>query len=238
MQAYDFYYLFKNYGCNMEFGGDDQWSNMLAGTELIRKKLGKDAYCMTINLLLNSEGKKMGKTVNGAVWLDENKTSPFEFYQYWRNCKDDEVIRFLKMLTFIPLDQIEAMAIWQGEELNEAKDILAYELTSLVHGEDNANKAKEASMALFSGGSDDSNMPTATLSEGDLADGKINIIDLLIKCDLSSSKSEARRLIEQGGIAIDDNKISDISFSLTKDDLQEGVTLRKGKKTFKKAIIV
>lgn len=237
MQAYDFYYLFKNYGCNLEFGGDDQWSNMLAGTELIRRKLGKDAYCMTINLLLNSEGKKMGKTASGAVWLDENKTTPFEFYQYWRNVKDEEVIRFLKMLTFVPLDEIDKMSKWQGADLNKAKDILAYELTALVHGKKKADSAKEASLALFSSGSDDENMPTTKLSDSDLNGNVIGILDLLVKCSLASSKSEARRLVEQGGITVCDVKITDISHNVCQADLTTGVIIKKGKKTFMKAII-
>ena len=237
MQAYDFYYLFKNYDCNMEFGGDDQWSNMLAGTELIRKKLGKDAYCMTINLLLNSEGKKMGKTASGAVWLDENKTSPFEFYQYWRNCKDEEVIRFLKMLTFLPLDEIEKMEKWEGADLNKAKDILAYELTALVHGEEKAKQAQESAKALFAAGTDDSNMPTTTLKDDEISSDGIGIIDLLIKCELVSSRSEGRRLIEQGGVCIGEQKIADISHIVAKNDLKSGVIIKKGKKTFKKAII-
>lgn len=237
MQAYDFYYLFKNYGCNLQFGGDDQWSNMLAGTELIRRKLGKDAHCMTINLLLNSEGKKMGKTANGAVWLDENKTSPFEFYQYWRNCKDDEVIRFLKMLTFLPLDEIEKMSHWQGEELNTAKDILAYELTALVHGKDKALDAQSASKALFSSGCDDENMPTTRLADAQLNNDVIGILDLLVATSLASSKSEARRLVEQGGITVSDVKVTDISHVICRADLSTGVVIKKGKKTFMKAII-
>ena len=199
MQSYDFYYLFQHYGCNMQFGGDDQWSNMLGGTELIRKKLGKDAYAMTITLLLNSEGKKMGKTANGAVWLDPNKTSPFEFYQYWRNVGDQDVLKCIRMLTFLPLEEIDAMSDWEGAKLNEAKDILAFELTKLVHGEAEAEKARTASKALFAGGGDDTHMPTTQLTADQLTDGSINIMDLLVVCKLASSKSEARRLVQQGG---------------------------------------
>ncbi|MBE5964184.1 MAG: tyrosine--tRNA ligase [Lachnospira sp.] len=237
MQSYDFYHLFKNYGCNMQFGGDDQWSNMLGGTELIRKKLGKDAHAMTITLLLNSEGKKMGKTANGAVWLDPNKTSPFEFYQYWRNVGDNDVLKCIRMLTFIPLEEIDKMDAWEGAQLNQAKEILAYELTKLVHGEEEANKAKTASLALFAGGSDDSNMPTTNLTDADLADGKIGIMDLLVKCSLAPSKSEARRLIAQGGVFVDEVKVESIDFTVEKVALTEGVKIRKGKKTFHKAII-
>ena len=237
MQSYDFYHLFKNYGCNMQFGGDDQWSNMLGGTELIRKKLGKDAHAMTITLLLNSEGKKMGKTANGAVWLDPNKTSPFEFYQYWRNVGDNDVLKCIRMLTFIPLEEIDKMDAWEGAQLNQAKEILAYELTKLVHGEEEANKAKTASLALFAGGSDDSNMPTTNLTDADLADGKIGIMDLLVKCSLAPSKSEARRLIAQGGVFVDEVKVESIDFTVEKATLTEGVKIRKGKKTFHKAIM-
>ncbi|MBR6698114.1 MAG: tyrosine--tRNA ligase [Lachnospiraceae bacterium] len=237
MQSYDFYHLFKNYGCNMQFGGDDQWSNMLGGTELIRKKLGKDAHAMTITLLLNSEGKKMGKTANGAVWLDPNKTSPFEFYQYWRNVGDNDVLKCIRMLTFIPLEEIDKMDAWEGAQLNQAKEILAYELTKLVHGEEEANKAKTASLALFAGGSDDSNMPTTNLTDADLADGKIGIMDLLVKCSLAPSKSEARRLIAQGGVFVDEVKVESIDFTVEKAALTEGVKIRKGKKTFHKAIM-
>ncbi len=237
MQSYDFYHLFKNYGCNMQFGGDDQWSNMLGGTELIRKKLGKDAHAMTITLLLNSEGKKMGKTANGAVWLDPNKTSPFEFYQYWRNVGDNDVLKCIRMLTFIPLEEIDKMDAWEGAQLNQAKEILAYELTKLVHGEEEADKAKTASLALFAGGSDDSNMPTTNLTDADLADGKIGIMDLLVKCSLAPSKSEARRLIAQGGVFVDEVKVESIDFAVEKPALTDGVKIRKGKKTFHKAIM-
>ena len=237
MQAYDFYYLYQKYGCNMQFGGDDQWSNMLAGTELIRKKLGEDAYAMTITLLMNSEGKKMGKTASGAVWLDANKTSPFEFYQYWRNVGDDDVIKCIRMLTFVPLEEIDAMEKWEGAELNKAKEILAYELTTLVHGKEEADKAKEASLALFAGGSDDSNMPTSVISENDLTDGAINIMDLLVLTNLAASKSEARRLITQGGIAIDGEKVESIDFAVTKEALANSIKIKKGKKVFHKVLI-
>ena len=237
MQAYDFYYLFKNYGCNMEFGGDDQWSNMLAGTELIRRKLGKDAYALTINLLLNSEGKKMGKTANGAVWLDASKTSPYEFYQYWRNSDDADVIKFIKMLTFIPLDEIEKMSKWQGSELNKAKEILAYEITKMVHGEMEATKALEAAKSLFSGSGDDSNMPTTKLSDSDLNGNVISLLDLLVKTGLATSKSEARRLIMQGGIYVNNVQITDISFNVCRADLTTAIIIRKGKKTYQKVIL-
>ncbi len=237
MQAYDFYYLFQKYGCNMQFGGDDQWSNMLAGTELIRKKLGEDAYAMTITLLMNSEGKKMGKTANGAVWLDANKTSPFEFYQYWRNVGDGDVLKCIRMLTFVPLEEIEAMESWEGADLNKAKEILAYELTTLVHGKEEADKAKEASLALFAGGSDDSNMPTSVISESDLTDGAINIMDLLVLTNLAASKSEARRLITQGGIAIDGEKVESIDHAVTKEALVNSIKIKKGKKVFHKVLI-
>ncbi len=237
MQSYDFYHLFKEYGCNMQFGGDDQWSNMLGGTELIRKKLGKDAYAMTITLLMNSEGKKMGKTANGAVWLDPNKTSPFEFYQYWRNVSDSDVLKCIRMLTFIPVEEINKMDAWQGAELNKAKDVLAYELTALVHGEDEAKKARVASQALFAGGNDDSNMPTTEIGEDSLLDGAIGIMDALVLCNLAPSKSEARRLVTQGGVFVDDVKADKIDFKITKEALAEGVKIRKGKKTFHKAIL-
>lgn len=237
MQSYDFYHLFKEYGCNMQFGGDDQWSNMLGGTELIRKKLGKDAYAMTITLLLNSEGKKMGKTANGAVWLDPNKTSPFEFFQYWRNVGDNDVLKCIRMLTFLPLEQIDEMDSWEGAKLNEAKEILAYELTKLVHGEEEAEKAKTASHALFAGGEDDSNMPTTNITEDQLNDGAIGIMDLMVACKLVASKSEARRLVQQGGVFVNDEKIAAIDFAVTKDMLKDGVKIRKGKKTFHKAIM-
>ena len=237
MQAYDFYYLFKTYGCNMQFGGNDQWSNMLAGTELIRRKLGKDAYAMTINLLLNSEGKKMGKSVSGAVWLDGEKTSPYEFYQYWRNVDDADVVKFIKMLTFIPLDEIAKMEKWQGAELNRAKEILAYELTKMVHGEAEAEKAQSATKALFSGEGDDSQMPTTKLQESDINGNVISLLDLLVKTGLASSKSEARRLIMQGGIYVNNVQITDISFNVCRADLTTAVILRKGKKTYQKVIL-
>ncbi len=237
MQAYDFYYLFKTYGCNMQFGGNDQWSNMLAGTELIRRKLGKDAYAMTINLLLNSEGKKMGKSVSGAVWLDGEKTSPYEFYQYWRNVDDADVVKFIKMLTFIPLDEIAKMEKWQGAELNRAKEILAYELTKMVHGEAEAEKAQSATKALFSGEGDDSQMPTTQLQESDINGNVISLLDLLVKTGLASSKSEARRLVMQGGIYVNNVQITDISFNVCRADLTTAVILRKGKKTYQKVIL-
>ena len=235
MQSYDFYALYQKYGCNMQFGGDDQWSNMLGGTELIRRKLGKDAYAMTINLLLNSEGKKMGKTQKGAVWLDANKTTPFEFYQYWRNVDDADVIKCLKMLTFLPLDQIEEMAKWEGSQLNKAKEILAFELTKMIHGEDEANKAQEGARALFGGGANTDNMPTTEIGEDDLGDDGIAILDLLIKCKLIPSKGEGKRLIQQGGISVDDNKITDMFHKVTKGDFEKGhVIIKKGKKVFHK----
>ena len=235
MQSYDFYHLFKEYGCNMQFGGDDQWSNMLGGTELIRKKLGKDAYAMTITLLLNSEGKKMGKTANGAVWLDPNKTSPFEFFQYWRNVGDNDVLKCIRMLTFLPIDEIDKMDSWEGAQLNEAKEILAYELTKMVHGEEEAEKAKAASHALFAGGGDDSNMPTTQITADKLTDGKIGIMDLMVACGLVASKSEARRVVTQGGAFVNDEKVSGIDFVVTEEMLKDGVKIRKGKKTFHKA---
>lgn len=237
MQSYDFYHLYKNYGCNMQFGGDDQWSNMLGGTELIRKKLGKDAYAMTITLLLNSEGKKMGKTANGAVWLDANKTSPFEFFQYWRNVGDQDVLKCIRMLTFLPLEEINAMDEWEGAKLNEAKEILAYELTKMVHGEEEANKAKTASHALFAGGSDDSNMPTTEFTSEMLKDGQIVILDIMVECKLAASKSEARRLIQQGGVFVNDEKVTAIDFAITEEMLKESVKIRKGKKTFHKVVM-
>ncbi|MDO5292855.1 MAG: tyrosine--tRNA ligase [bacterium] len=237
MQSYDFYHLFKNYNCNMQFGGDDQWSNMLGGTNLIRRKLGKDAYAMTITLLLNSEGKKMGKTANGAVWLDPNKTSPFEFYQYWRNVGDNDVLRCIRMLTFIPLEEIDAMSNWEGSELNKAKDILAYELTSLVHGKEEADKARQASQALFASGTDDSHMPSTEISMDQLTDGQIPIMDLLLACNLVASKSEARRLITQGGLSIDGERVSIIDYMVTKEQLEESIRIKKGKKVFHKAFI-
>ncbi len=237
MQSYDFYYMFQHYGCNMQFGGNDQWSNMLGGTELIRRKLGKDAQAMTITLLLNSEGKKMGKTASGAVWLDPNKTSPFEFYQYWRNVGDEDVLKCIRMLTFLPLEQIDEMDKWQGSELNRAKEILAYELTKLVHGEEEANKAQEAAKALFGAGSDDSNMPTTELDESALTDGKITVLDLLLACGLVPSKGEGRRLVQQGGIVVNDEKVGSIDAAFTADQLKAGLKIRKGKKVFHKAVL-
>ncbi len=238
MQSYDFFSLFKKYGCNLQFGGDDQWSNMLGGTELIRRKLGKDAYAMTINLLLNSEGKKMGKTEKGAVWLDAEKTSPFEFFQYWRNVSDSDVIKCLKMLTFVPMSEINELAKLEGSELNKAKEILAFELTKLVHGEEEAQKALEGARALFSSKSDTDNMPSTELDESIFTDGKINIIDLLSATGLVPSKAEARRLIQQGGVAVDDEKITDFKADITKDNFAKGyVVIKKGKKVFHKAIL-
>ncbi len=237
MQSYDFLYLNEHYGCNMQFGGDDQWSNMLGGTELIRKKTGKDAYAMTITLLLNSEGKKMGKTAKGAVWLDPNKTTPFEFYQYWRNVDDADVMKCIKMLTFITLDQIAEMEKWEENRINEKKEILAYELTALVHGKEEADKAKAAAYALFSGEGDDSNMPTTTLRDTDFADGKINVMDLLVACKLTASKGEARRLIQQGGVTVNGEKVATFEASYEKSLFADGVKIKKGKKVFHKAII-
>ena len=237
MQAYDFYHLHKVYGCNMEFGGDDQWSNMLAGTELIRKKTGEDAYAMTITLLLNSEGKKMGKTSNGAVWLDPKKTSPFDFYQYWRNVDDADVMKCIKMLTFISLDEIKDMETWNDSRINEKKEILAFSLTSLVHGEEEAKKAQNAAHALFSGEGDDSTMPTTELSDADLKDGSINVLDLLVVTKLCASKSEARRLVQQGGVSIDNEKVADPNLLIAKDKLQAGIKIKKGKKIFHKVVL-
>ena len=237
MQSYDFYYLFQKYGCNMQFGGNDQWSNMLGGTELIRRKLGKDAHAMTITLLLNSEGKKMGKTAKGAVWLDPEKTSPFEFFQYWRNVGDEDVMKCIRMLTFLPLEQIDEMDKWQGSDLNKAKEILAYELTKLVHGEEEAEKARAAAKALFAGGADDSNMPTTEIAAEQLNDGKIAILDLMLACKLAPSKSEARRLVQQGGVFADDEKVASIDVSFTAEQLKKGVKLRKGKKVYHKAVL-
>ena len=238
MQSYDFYALYQKYGCNMQFGGDDQWSNMLGGTELIRRKLGKDAYAMTINLLLNSEGKKMGKTQSGAVWLDAEKTSPYDFYQYWRNVDDADVIKCLKMLTFLPLDEIDELAKLQGSELNKAKEILAYELTELIHGKEEADKAQEAARALFGKGQNTDNMPSTELTGDDLTDGEIGILDLLSKCGLIPSKKEGRRLIEQGGITLNDEKVKDVYKKLTSADFADGfAVIKKGKKVFHKAIL-
>ena len=240
MQSYDFLKLYEEYGCNLEFGGDDQWSNMLGGRELIRKKLGKeDAHAMTITLLLNSDGKKMGKTGNGAVWLDPNKTSPFEFYQYWRNVDDKDVLNCIRMLTFLPIEEINAMNSWEGSQLNEAKDILAYELTALVHGAEEAGKAKEASLALFGGGSNNENMPKTELEDGDFKeDGSIDLMGILVKAGLATSRSDARRAIEQGGVTVNDEKISDIYKTYTKEFIgNTEVIIRKGKKSFKKIIL-
>lgn len=238
MQSYDFYHLFKHYGCNMQFGGDDQWSNMLGGTELIRKKLGKDAYAMTITLLLNSEGKKMGKTQSGAVWLDPNKTSPFEFYQYWRNVADADVLKCIRMLTFLPLEEIDKMDKWEGSQLNTAKEILAFELTKLVHGEEEANKAQQTARALFSGNGNLDNMPSYTLSKDDLTDGKIAVNDILFKAGMTKSKGEGRRLIEQGGVSVNDKKVASAVETVCADDFSDGsIIVKKGKKVFYKIIL-
>ena len=237
MQSYDFYHMYQHYGCNMQFGGNDQWSNMLGGTELIRRKLGKDAHAMTITLLLNSEGKKMGKTASGAVWLDPNKTSPYEFYQYWRNVGDADVLKCIRMLTFLPLEQINEMDAWEGSQLNRAKEILAYELTALVHGEEEAKKAEASAKALFAGGGDNANMPTTELSMEDLTDGQIDIMTLLVKSGLCASKSEARRNVQQGGVVVDDEKVNDIAASFNADKLSAGIVIRKGKKNFNKVIL-
>ena len=237
MQSYDFYTLFQKYGCNMEFGGDDQWSNMLGGTELIRRKLGKDAYAMTINLLLNSEGKKMGKTQSGAVWLDPNKTTPFEFFQYWRNVSDADVLKCIRMLTFLPLEEIDKMESCEGAQLNEAKEILAFELTKLVHGEEEATKAKEASHALFAGGANNANMPTVTVTADDFPDGELDIISVLVKAGLCDSRGDGRRNIQQGGVSVADEKVTDISTKYTLDDFKgEGLIIRRGKKKFAKVV--
>ena len=237
MQSYDFYALFRKYGCNMQFGGDDQWSNMLGGTELIRRKLGKDAYAMTINLLLNSEGKKMGKTQSGAVWLDPNKTTPFEFFQYWRNVSDADVLKCIRMLTFLPLEEIDKMESWEGAQLNEAKEILAFELTKLVHGEEEAAKAKEASHALFAGGANNANMPTVTVTAEDFPDGELDIISVLVKAGLCDSRGDGRRNIQQGGVSVADEKVTDISTKYTLDDFKgEGLIIRRGKKKFAKVV--
>jgi tyrosyl-tRNA synthetase len=237
MQAYDFYHLYQHYGCNMQFGGDDQWSNMLAGTELIRRKLGKDAYAMTIPLLLTADGQKMGKTAGGAVWLDPDKTSPYDFFQYWRNVDDADVLKCLRMLTFLPLEQIEEMDKWEGSQLNEAKEILAFELTKLVHSEEDAQKAKTTSHALFVGGADDAAMPTTEITAAQLSEGGISVLDLLVITGLAASKSEARRLVQQGGIHLDDVKVETIEHIITAAQLQTGVKIRKGKKTFHKALL-
>ena len=238
MQSYDFYTLSQKYGCNMEFGGDDQWSNMLGGTELIRRKLGKDAYAMTINLLLNSEGKKMGKTQSGAVWLDPEKTSPFDFFQYWRNVADSDVLKCIRMLTFLPLEEIDAMESWEGAQLNQAKEILAFELTKLVHGEEEANKAREASHALFAGGGDSAHMPTVELSSADFADGDMDILSLLVKTELAPSRSDARRAVEQGGVSVADEKVTDIRTAYNADSFgADGLVVKRGKKKFVKVIV-
>ena len=242
MQSYDFYMLYQKYGCNMEFGGDDQWSNMLGGTELIRRKLGKDAHAMTITLLTDSQGKKMGKTAGNAVWLDPNKTSPFDFYQYWRNVADADVLKCIRMLTFLPLEEIDAMENWEGAQLNQAKEILAYELTKMVHGEEEAEKAKEASHALFAGGGDSSNMPTVELTEADFADspaaGSLDILALLVKTELAPSRSDARRAVEQGGVSLADEKVTDVKASYTASDFAgEGLVLKRGKKKFVKILV-
>ena len=233
MQSYDFYHMFQEYGCNMQFGGDDQWSNMLGGTELIRRKLGKDAQAMTITLLLNSEGKKMGKTASGAVWLDPNKTTPYDFYQYWRNLGDQDVLKCIRMLTFLPLEQIDEMDKWEGSQLNRAKEILAYELTALVHGEEEAKKAEESAKALFGAGGNNANMPTSTLTDADFENGNINVLSMLVATGLCPSRGEARRLVQQGGVTIDDVKVASIDESLARERFEgEGVIVRKGKKVF------
>ena len=236
MQSYDFYYLFQHYDCNMQFGGDDQWSNMLGGTELIRKKLGKDAHAMTITLLTDSHGMKMGKTAGNAVWLDPNKTSPFDFYQYWRNVDDADVLKCIRMLTFLPLEQIDEMATWEGSQLNRAKEILAFELTSMVHGEEEAKKAEASAKALFTG-ADSANAPTTELSEADLTDGSIDIMTLLVKTGLCPSKSDARRNVQQGGVSVDDVKVSDIGAVFTAEQLKDGILVKRGKKNFQKVIL-
>ena len=237
MQAYDFYYMFQHNGCNMQFGGNDQWSNMLAGTELIRKKLGKDAHAMTINLLLNSEGKKMGKTASGAVWLDPNKTSPYDFYQYWRNVDDGDVLKCIRMLTFLPLEQIDEMDKWEGSDLNKAKEILAYELTSMIHGKDEADKAKASARSLFGGSGDSEHIPTTELSPEDLTDGKIGILNLLVKTGLCTNNSDARRNVQQGGITANEEKVTDVHKEFGEDELKAGVMLRRGKKNYNKAVL-
>ncbi len=234
MQSYDFYHLFKEYGCNMQFGGDDQWSNMLGGTELIRKKLGKDAYAMTITLLLNSEGKKMGKTASGAVWLDKNKTSPYEFYQYWRNVGDSDVLKCIRMLTFLPLEEIDKMDSWEGAQLNTAKEILAFELTKLVHGEEEALKAQETARAVFAGAGSHENMPTTEISDADFTECKIGILDLMMKAELTASKGEGRRLVQQGGVSVNDQKVTDPTTMYEKADFENNFILKKGKKIYHK----
>lgn len=236
MQSYDFYYLFQHYGCNMQFGGNDQWSNMLGGTELIRRKLGKDAHAMTITLLLNSEGKKMGKTASGAVWLDPNKTSPYDFYQYWRNVDDADVLKCIRMLTFLPLEQIEEMDAWEGAQLNRAKEILAYELTALVHGKEEADKAQDAAKSIFGGGQSSENMPTTALTDDDFQDGTIGVLTLFVKCGLAASNGEARKLVQGGGVSIDGEKVADFKMTLSVADFAEERIIKKGKKTFHKVI--
>ena len=236
MQSYDFYRLFQTHGCNLQFGGNDQWSNMLGGTELIRRKLGKDAHAMTITLLLNSEGKKMGKTASGAVWLDPNKTSPYDFYQYWRNVSDQDVLKCIRMLTFLPLEEIDKMDAWEGSQLNTAKDILAFELTKLVHGEEEATKAQQAARALFAGGGDNADMPTTTLIDADFTDGQIGILTLMVKCGLAGSNGEARRLIDQGGVSLNDDKVTDSKKMLSRDLFAEECIIKKGKKVFHKVL--
>ena len=237
MQSYDFYHLYKEYGCNIQLGGNDQWSNLLGGTELIRRKLGEDAHAMTIPLLTKADGTKMGKTAGGAVWLDPNKTSPFDFYQYWRNVDDADVINFIKKLTFLTLEEIKPMEALEGAKLNEAKELLAYEMTRLVHSEEDAKKAQEASKALFAGGADDSNMPTTEIDPAKLTDGAINVTDLMLECDLVPSRSEVRRLVQQGGLTIADKKVEDLNLTISLDDLKEGVIIKKGKKKFHKALV-
>ena len=237
MQSYDFYYLFQHYGCNMQFGGNDQWSNMLGGTELIRRKLGKDAHAMTITLLLNSEGKKMGKTAKGAVWLDPNKTSPYEFYQYWRNVDDADVMKCIRMLTFLPLEQIDEMDSWKDAKINEAKEILAFELTKLVHGEEEAQKAQASAKALFVGGGENAEIPTTEITEDQLTDGKIGLLSLMVACKLASSNGDARKNVVGGGVTVNDEKVTDVKFEITEESLRQGVKLRKGKKTFHKATL-
>ena len=237
MQSYDFYYMFQHYGCNMQFGGDDQWSNMLGGTELIRRKLGKDAYAMTITLLTDSQGKKMGKTAGNAVWLDPNKTSPFEFYQYWRNVGDADVLKCIRMLTFLPLEQIDEMDHWEGEQLNKAKEILAYELTSMVHGAEEAEKAQSAARQLFSGVADHENMPTTQLDTALVKDGKVGLLAAMVGAKLCGSNREARQLVQQGGVLVDGEKVTDSTFGLTVEQLQNGVVIKKGKKTYHKVML-
>ncbi len=237
MQSYDFYYLFQHYGCNMQFGGNDQWSNMLGGTELIRRKLGKDAHAMTITLLLNSEGKKMGKTAKGAVWLDPNKTSPYEFYQYWRNVDDADVMKCIRMLTFLPLEQIDEMDTWKDAKINEAKEILAFELTKLVHGEEEALKAQAAAKALFAGTGDDANIPTTEITEDQLVDGRMGLLSLMVACKLATSNGDARKNVAGGGVSVNDEKVTDVKFEVTQEMLMQGVKLRKGKKVFHKAVL-